>query len=119
MRVIIAGSRHIHDRNVLNEALRSCPFLDQIETVFSGGCKGVDRLGEEWARENSKKLVIVRAKWNENGKAAGPLRNSIMAQSADALIAIPNPDGPSRGTDDMIKKALRYGLRVHVHRVSS
>lgn len=119
MRVIIAGSRHIHDRNVLNEALRSCPFLDQIETVFSGGCKGVDKLGEEWARENGKKLVIVRAKWHEHGKAAGPLRNSIMAQSADALVAIPNPDGPSKGTDDVIRKAEKQGLLVHVYRVSS
>ena len=42
-----------------------------------------------------------------------------MAQAADALIAIPNPNGPSKGTDDMIKKAKRYGLLVYVHHVSS
>jgi hypothetical protein len=119
MRVIIAGSRHIHDRNVLNEALRSCPFAEEIETVISGGCKGVDRLGEEWARENSKKLVVIRAKWDEYKNSAGPIRNSVMAQAADALIAIPNPNGPSKGTDDMIKKAKRYGLLVYVHHVSS
>lgn len=54
------------------------------------------------------------ADWNAHGKAAGPIRNQQMAQEADVLIAF--WDGKSRGTKDMIEKATRAGLDMHVYR---
>jgi hypothetical protein len=45
--------------------------------------------------------------------AAGPIRNKEMAESADALVAIPRP--ASKGAANMIKQAETRGLLVHVH----
>jgi hypothetical protein len=60
------------------------------------------------------KHMLFKADWDKHGKAAGPIRNQQMAQEADGLIAF--WDGKSRGTKDMIQKALNYGLETHVYR---
>ena len=51
MKVLIAGSRSIVEPDVVREAIAASGF--DITTVLSGGAKGVDRLGEEWATEHS------------------------------------------------------------------
>lgn len=40
----------------------------------------------------------------KHGRAAGPIRNQQMAERADALVAV--WDGASRGTGDMLRRAL-------------
>lgn len=119
MKTIIAGSRQIRDRNVLEEALRSCHFTPLITEVVSGCAPGVDQLGEKWAIEKGIRISRFPADWGLHGKAAGPIRNRQMAQYANALIAIPNPYGPSPGTQDMIRQAGKVGLAVYVHIVGN
>lgn len=74
--------------------------------------KGADLLGKKYAEE--KRYVVRRmpADWDKHGRAAGPIRNKQMAQSADALIAF--WDGKSKGTENMINLAKEYGLKVRV-----
>jgi len=98
MKVIIAGSRDITDMNLLLCALDIYPI--DITEVVSGGANGVDRLGEEWAKEHNVPLTIFPAEWDKYGKIAGPIRNGNMAFYADALVAI--WDGKSRGTKNMV-----------------
>lgn len=113
MKTIIAGSRDFCNRaelwNVINTFDEGVPITE----VVSGGCRGVDQLGEEWAKQHGIPLKRFPADWTAHGKAAGPIRNREMAAYADALIAI--WDGESRGTKNMIDEAKKRGLLIHIH----
>lgn len=110
MRVIIAGSRDITDYDEVCKAVYESRF--NVTTVVSGGARGVDRLAIEYAKINNIPLVVFDADWNLYGKAAGYIRNELMAKNADALIAL--WDGYSRGTKNMITQAYGRGLSVYV-----
>jgi hypothetical protein len=113
MKVIIAGGRDYHNYDTLVEAIKEAQF--EISTVVSGGAKGVDALGEQYAENMNLQLNVYAADWERHGRAAGPIRNRKMAENAEALIAI--WDGESRGTKNMIETATKLGLLVYVKRV--
>lgn len=110
MKTIIAGSRVITDIQFVRAAVAACPW--RITEVVSGAARGVDTLGEQVAQELSIPVVIFPADWQGKGRAAGPIRNQQMAEYAAALLAV--WDGQSRGTLDMVKRATRHKLLVHV-----
>jgi hypothetical protein len=113
MKTIIAGSR---SAGSYNELLKALAGIDWTPTqIISGGARGADRLGEEWARKNNVRLRRFPADWDRHGKRAGYLRNAQMLQHADALVAL--WDGESRGTAHMIRSARKRGLKIHVHRL--
>lgn len=112
-RVIIAGSRNFCDDEVLRdrcEDVLAIPMAFGNVIIVSGHAKGVDQLGERFAFENKLKTIVFPAEWKKYGRAAGPLRNKIMANNADALIAF--WDGESRGTGNMIQLAQDKGLKL-------
>ena len=109
MRTIIAGSRGIHA--YVKEAVEASGF--EITRVISGGARGVDRSGEDWAAQNNIPVTQYIPDWDNIGKSAGYRRNSVMARNADALIAI--WDGKSKGTAHMIEEAKKRHLKVYVH----
>lgn len=113
MRVIIAGGRNCNDYTAVLAAISASEFA--VETVISGGARGVDALGERYARQNKKPIVRFCADWAKHGRAAGPLRNRVMAENADALVAV--WDGVSAGTKHMIETARKMGLPTYVHRL--
>jgi len=114
MRVIIAGTRTIDRLAILEDAIKRSAF--DITEVVSGGARGVDKLGELWARQHGIKCTVKAANWERDGKRAGYLRNVEMAKYADALLAI--WDGTSPGTGMMIRIAKERGLRVFVFQPS-
>lgn len=115
MKVIIAGGRKITDYELLLRAVLNAGF--DITAVVSGGAKGADALGEQFAAEASLPVYKFPAEWDQFGRAAGPIRNELMAKFGDALIAL--WDGKSRGTKHMIEQANKHGLRVHVEIVGA
>ena len=110
MKVIIAGSRHITDRDFVEQAIEDSGF--EITEVVCGKAQGVDTVGEEWANDNDIPVKPFPAEWKRYGRAAGPIRNREMAEYADALIAI--PDIGSKGTANMIATAKKMGLSSYV-----
>lgn len=108
MKTIIAGSRSITDYETVKQAVISSRF--KITEVVSGTARGVDTLGERWAIENGVPLKTFPANWSAHGKAAGHMRNQVMADYADALVLV--WDGHSRGSADMLARAVRGGLKV-------
>ena len=112
MKTIIAGSRSIDSLDLIFQVVNESKF--NITTVVSGGARGVDQLGEQWAKMNNIPIDIYPANWDKYGKSAGYKRNTIMAMNADALIAI--WDGESKGTKHMIDLAEKYGLKTFVFR---
>lgn len=114
-RVIIAGGRDFNNYpllkakcdNILAEKATTHKII-----IVSGTARGADSLGEKYAQEHSYTIERYPADWNTHGKAAGPIRNAQMANSADALIAF--WDGKSHGTQSMINIAKAKGLLVRV-----
>jgi hypothetical protein len=85
--------------------------MDTVTEVVSGCAHGADKLGERWAA--SLKIPVARfpADWDTHGKRAGFIRNSEMAEYADACIVFWN--GTSKGTKHMIDIAKRkQGMRL-------
>lgn len=114
MKVIIAGSRDCDDYFEVKQAIRMSGF--NITEVVSGCCRGVDRLGERWAKDSNLPVKSFPADWNKHGKAAGPIRNRQMAEyvgSAGGLIAIVSKE--SKGTKDMIRVAKIYDLKIFAY----
>lgn len=117
-RVIVAGSRSFTDYDLL------CRTLDRLlaarmpdVTIISGGARGADSLAEQYAVARGLTVVVYPADWKTHGRAAGPIRNEIMAQNADALAAF--WDGESKGTADMVSRARQHGLPVRVIRFNA
>ena len=113
MKTIIAGSRHITDFRIVRQAIFDSGF--HITRVVSGEARGVDLLGEKWALENNIPVDRHPALWEKLGRMAGPVRNQIMVENSDALIAV--WDGKTRGTADVIKRAKASGLIFYVHKI--
>lgn len=117
-RVIIAGTRYFNDYSLLKETTDRL-LADKITAgysivIVSGGCAGADLLGERYAKENGYSIDRYPAEWKKYGKKAGIMRNAVMADNADALIAY--WDGISRGTKNMIDEARKRGLAVRIKR---
>jgi hypothetical protein len=93
MKTIIAGSREIKDLGIIERAVKESEF--EVTSVTSGGARGVDKTGEEWASKNNLPCEVISANWDTFGKAAGYIRNEEMAQCSEALIAV--WDGKSKG----------------------
>lgn len=113
MKTIIAGSRTITDYRILLEALTECGW--EVSEVVSGAARGADRLGEQFAKEFGLPLHLYPADWDRYGKRAGYMRNQQMAENAEALIAL--WDGVSKGTVDMINRAVDADLQVYIKKV--
>lgn len=82
--------------------------------IVEGGAKGVDSLAKQVALTHKLSLKEFPADWNKYGHSAGPIRNSQMADYGDILIAFRYINNPSKGTESMIKIALKKGLEVHI-----
>ena len=108
MRVIVAGSRGFDDYSLLKSTLER--HSEQISTLISGNAKGADKLGERWAVDNNIPVERYIPEWDKYGRKAGHIRNSQMAQNADALIVF--WDGKSKGTANMIENAEVWGLEI-------
>lgn len=118
MKLIIAGSRGITNPSVLEQAIVASKFAEEeITEVVSGGARGADALGEQWAAAHGVACKVMLACWDTHGKAAGPMRNKKMAEYVGpdgALLAL--WDGVSYGTKHMISVAKMVGMRVKVYK---
>ncbi len=109
MKVIIAGSRTIYDYEALETFVESVGW--PIEEVVSGGCRGVDELGERWAESKNIPKKVLYADWAQYGREAGELRNREMAEYADGLILL--WDGKSPGASCMLRESAKAGIEIH------
>lgn len=75
----------------------------------------MDALGEQWAYQNHRQLIIFPADWDTYGRSAGIRRNIQMATWSDAAIIL--WDGISKGSQHMAEEARRQGLEVFVYEI--
>lgn len=126
LRTIVCGPRDFFDSDVVFAAIEKSGF--NISEIVSGAAKGVDTIGEHWAREKNIPVKQFVPDWNNITSAgavvktgqygpynakAGFDRNQQMAEYAEAMIAI---DDDTPGTGDMIERAEKAGLKMFIYR---
>lgn len=119
VRLLIAGSRSVRDAVLVEQfiarKLRDDFHLEpsDVAEVVSGGARGVDRLGEDWARRHGIPVHVMRPDWDgPAGRGAGLERNTDLVARATHVLVV--WDGVSRGTKDTIDKARAAGKPVRV-----
>jgi hypothetical protein len=115
MKVILAGSRNISTfiaRGMFEKAIIDNGL--EVSEVVSGMARGADLAGCDYAALEGIPIAEFPADWDRYGKSAGYIRNSAMAQYADALVAV--WDGKSRGTLNMINIMQKLDKKVIVVR---
>lgn len=119
MKTIIAGGRQLkieYDKIwLVSDAVHKSGWKKDITEIVSGGCRGIDLAGEQFADDYKIPVKRFMPEWQNEGKAAGPIRNTKMAEYADALILI--WDGRSTGSADMKRKAEQKGLKIYEYLV--
>lgn len=126
MKIIVAGPRDFKNKNtvyngislVLQRLKDTYGELNNLEIV-QGGANGVDALALQYAQENHIPYKTFNADWNKYNRAAGPIRNEQMAKYGEVLIAFKNQEHPTRGTENMIKTASKYNLKIFVVPIKS
>ena len=84
------------------------------DRIVSGGCpKGGDHFAEMIAKQMGLTITIHYPDWEHNGKAAGFIRNTKIAEDCDVLIALAASDRTG-GTEDTIKKAAKLGKKIKI-----
>ncbi len=117
-RVVIAGCRDFNDYKTAKEYIDFCLSnirKDNQIVIVSGGAKGADTLGEQYAKENGFLVEQYLADWDTFGKSAGPKRNEKMAEVSDYIICF--WDGESKGTKSMIESAKKYNKPVKIKKI--
>lgn len=80
--------------------------LNRITHIISGGAKGADTLGEKFAKEYNKELIVFKPNWDKYGKSAGFKRNVDIINECDYCAIF--WDGQSHGTKHDIYLCHQY-----------
>lgn len=112
MKVIIAGSRHMTQSELIPPAVAASGFL--VTEVVCGCATGADTLGNLWAQANNIPVKYFPAEWKKYHRGAGPIRNKQMLDYADALIVFIWTN--SRGSENMLSQTLKAGKPAFVVR---
>ena len=108
--ICIAGSRDFHSRNMVEEYVNS---LAVQTVVVTGGAIGPDRWASWRASQRKMFQVVFFPGWYV-GPSAGPVRNTMMADYSDRLVAF--WDGKSAGTKSCIDAFKNLGKPVEVRK---
>jgi hypothetical protein len=110
MRVLVCGSRHFAEYQLLSSTLDAIkPLL-----IIEGEARGADKMAAVYAEHHGIPVERYPANWDLHGKAAGPIRNTQMLREGkpDLVVAFLAPN--SRGTRNMISQAEKAGVPVKV-----
>ena len=114
MKVVVAGGQDFKDYYLLKETLDNFQQeYGNITEVVSGGARGSDKLGEQYANENNIPIKRFVPDWEGLGKKAGHVRNRKMgdyAKEHNGMLAA-FWDKQSKGTKGMIDYAKNIGLK--------
>jgi len=126
-RVIVSGNREFTEYGVVKE------FMDRVVMndlacvrsgdvgmeVVSGGCRGVDKLGERYGKEFGCGVRVFKAEWGLYGKSGGPIRNGVMGKFSmkEKGVLVSFWDGKKGGSSNMIDVGLKLGIPVYICRI--
>ena len=110
--IALIGSKTFKDYKTLKElveAVLNKYFIEEPHFV-SGGEKGADTLGHNFAKNEGYPITIYYPNYSANGRAASIIRNENIVISSDIIIAF--WDGESAGTKNAINIAKQHPQKV-------
>ena len=108
----IVGTRTFNDYKLLKKKVDEINKKTKINLIISGGAKGADKLAEQYAKENKIPTKIFIPNWKKHNRAAGPIRNKLIIESSDKVIAF--WDQISKGTLSSINLAKQMNKELVV-----
>jgi len=115
MKIAVVGSREFKDKQFVYNKVTSIFYNTDYKTkaeFVSGGAIGVDSWAEECILGHTIKHIF-KPDWDKYGKRAGFLRNELIINEADKVIAF--WDGQSKGTKHSIDLAIKAGKPVDIY----
>jgi len=112
MKLAIIGSRSFNDVAFISSELDKLFESNRLDLIVSGGARGADSIGTEWARSKGIPCKVHLPDWDRYGKSAGFIRNELIINDCDAVIAF--WDGKSRGTLHSINLAKKKGRELTI-----
>jgi hypothetical protein len=111
-KLAVVGSRNFTWRPTIYAILEKVFIIKGPFILVSGGCKGPDKIAEDWAKSRNIETQIFHPDWDQHGRAAGPIRNKLIVEESDFVFAF--WDGKSKGTLSSINycKSLSTGYKV-------
>lgn len=97
-KILVCGGRDFEDDGLVFRTLDAVLRKHGPDglVIIHGACKtGADSFAERWAKYREIPYIGVPARWTEQGRAAGPIRNKRMRDttSPDQCIAFDGGDG--------------------------
>jgi hypothetical protein len=118
MRILVCGSRDWNDFSKIENILKTYANTENnnSNTIIHGGCRGADSIGGYIGKKLNMNIAVYKAQWNKYGKAAGPIRNQQMIDEGkpDIVYAFHSCIEKSKGTKDMVNKAIENNIPVHI-----
>ena len=122
MKIAVIGSRDFKDRDeafsiIYNMFDPTC--REQLPHLVSGGARGIDSLAEEVVNylnelyEVNIQKTIFKPDWDKHGKSAGFIRNKLIIDEADFIVAIWN--AKSKGTKHSIDLAIKANKPIDIY----
>jgi hypothetical protein len=117
--VLVTGDRNwntaVQRRAVFDQLVNLQAYTtDGNVCIIHGAARGADTLAAQVARELGYDAVPYPAEWDKYGRAAGPIRNQQMLdeERINLVLAFHDDLVGSKGTKDMVKRALKAGIHV-------
>ena len=111
MNIGIVGTRTFNNfelfENYINNFISEKDYT--INNIISGGAYGADKLAEIYAKKYGYKMIIHYPEWDKYGKSAGYIRNKLIINDSDIIIAF--WDNKSKGTKLSIDLAKKYNKK--------
>ena len=120
VKVLCCGSRTFRARGVVKHRLSELPAGTM---VIHGDAAGADTLSDFAAREHGFSVRSYPARWDLEGRGAGPRRNARMIAEEhpdregvclDQCLAFTDDLANSKGTRDMVTRAVKANIPVEV-----
>ena len=106
MKLLIAGSRGVKEFDL------SSYVGKDVDTILSGGAKGIDALAEEYADKYRLSKIILRPRYDLYGKSAPLKRNEELVDLADKVLVV--WDKKSKGTRHTIDYAKKKNKELEI-----
>jgi hypothetical protein len=114
--VLFTGSRNWPFYLPVFEVVQRLQELLGPYTLMHGAARGLDTFAGIAAKISGLEELPIPAQWNDFGKAAGVMRNTVMLRKKPILV-VAFWDGRSTGTLDTITKAVNvYRIPTVIYR---
>ncbi len=114
--VLVTGSREWENQDAIDAMLRRYDSLKAwtLPVLIHGAAEGADTIGDDLANGLGWTVLDMPAQWNRDGNAAMLRVLLALGECGYQTVVEAFPGPKSKGTWDMVKRAERAGVTVHV-----